>query len=229
MAGPTPPWSLVIVEGCWWVLNCQKLIKSSCVDMPGRTFSEFITLFWVSSPSAPALLALKRGWGGTGICVLRHNLWPEVQNHITYGLEFHFFFSLGDFSSSLWLGEYIYCFFLGEMKCSLWISGWICATPSAADLPCHTRHMAVWRACVTPGHVAGLKLMYPICWSIAGKRRFVLIQDTRAFQYFPHSPGLPKYYSSLYPSFFNFPKVFDLTITSSPFNMIYLLSNPVNS
>lgn len=42
--GQPPRWSLVVVEGGWWVLNCQKMIKSSWVDILDRTFVAFVNL-----------------------------------------------------------------------------------------------------------------------------------------------------------------------------------------
>lgn len=42
--GPTPRLSLAISEGCWWVLNCLKLIKSSWVDILNRTFVASVNL-----------------------------------------------------------------------------------------------------------------------------------------------------------------------------------------
>lgn len=114
--GPNPRLSLADSEGCWWVLNCLKVIKSSWVDilnrtfiasvnlwnqMPRQTFSEFIALFCVSSPSAPAFPALKRR------CWRHGHLWPQTQplangpKLCNVSLKFHFFFSLGYSSSSL--------------------------------------------------------------------------------------------------------------------------------
>lgn len=197
--------------------------------MPRQTFSEFIALFCVSSPSAPAFPALKRR------CWRHGHLWPQTQSLANgpklcnVSLKFHFFFSLGYSSSSLWLTEYVYCLF--------WVRG--NATCASVDdfVPLHPLLtfldiFGVWLF----WEPALFQVMSP-CWNTCtqsadqqqGKGRFVFIQVTKAFQYFPHSSWLPKYYSSLYLFFFSFPKLFVLTITSSLFNMIYFLSNPVNS
>lgn len=42
--GPTPCLSLAISEGCWWLLNCLKLIKTSWVGILNRTFVASVKL-----------------------------------------------------------------------------------------------------------------------------------------------------------------------------------------